>query len=153
MAKTYNQPACPVACSLDLIGDRWTLLIVRDLLRGRRRFASLQASLPGLPTNVLSERLKALEADGLIERRFYSDHPPRAEYFLTAKGIELGDVVRALYVWGSRHALAEPPPPLVHRACGHPVALHWACPHCGEGDVGRQVVRAEPQPAEDAAPV
>src|SRR3712207_7079876 len=78
MARLYNQP-CPVAKSLDVLGERWTLLVVRDLLRGRHRFHELAASLPGIAPNVLSDRLKLLEEHGLVERRFYSDHPPRSE--------------------------------------------------------------------------
>src|SRR2546430_7028405 len=100
--KRYGQ-ACPVAKSLELVGDRWTLLLVRDLLRGARRFQDFQRSLPGIPPNILSDRLKLMEEHALVTRRFYSDHPPRAEYALTDKGRELGVVVGALAAWGSRH--------------------------------------------------
>lgn len=92
MPKRYDQ-ACPVAKSLELVGDRWTLLIVRDLLQGACRFQDFQASLKGIAPTVLSDRLKLMEEHGLVERRFYSDHPPRAEYLLTDKGRELGVVV------------------------------------------------------------
>src|SRR5919206_136854 len=93
MPRLYGQ-ACPVARSLDLLGERWTLLIVRDLLRGRRRFQDLIESLPGIAPNVLSDRLKLLEECGIVSRRFYSEHPPRAEYVLTDKGGELGRAPR-----------------------------------------------------------
>src|SRR5207244_7189787 len=100
--KRYGQ-ACPVAKSLELVGDRWTLLLVRDMLRGPRRFQDFQQSLPGIPPNILSDRLKLMETHALVTRRFYSDHPPRAEYALTDKGRELGVVVGALAAWGARH--------------------------------------------------
>ena len=79
MPRLYGQ-TCPVARSLDLLGDRWTLLVIRDLLRGRRRFQELIDSLPGIAPNVLSDRLKLLEESEIVTRRFYSKHPPRAEY-------------------------------------------------------------------------
>ena len=136
MARLYNQP-CPVAKSLDVLGERWTLLVVRDLLRGRHRFHELAASLPGIAPNVLSDRLKLLEEHGLVERRFYSEHPPRAEYLLTEKGRELQIVVRALASWGARNLEAETAP--VHRTCGHPIELAYRCPHCSE-NVARDAV-------------
>jgi DNA-binding HxlR family transcriptional regulator len=95
---------CPVARTLDVIGDRWTLLLLRDLLLdGPRKFQDLQRSLTGISPNTLSARLKTLEANGIIERRFYDEHPPRAEYLLTGKGRELGPVLKALLVWGEKH--------------------------------------------------
>jgi DNA-binding HxlR family transcriptional regulator len=95
---------CPVARTLDIIGDRWTMLIVRDLvLRGPRKFADLQRSLPRVSPNTLSDRLKTLEEYGLVTRRFYEDHPPRAEYLLTPKGDDLRPILRALRIWGEKH--------------------------------------------------
>src|SRR5262245_61685201 len=91
MPKRYGQ-ACPVAESLELVGERWTLLIVRDLLRGPARFQDLRTMLPGIPPKLLSERLKFMHKQGLVERTFYSDYPPRARYALTDKGRELGMV-------------------------------------------------------------
>ena len=127
MPKRYGQ-ACPVAKSLELVGDRWTLLLVRDLLRGARRFQDLQRSLTGIPPNILSDRLKLLEEHGLVTRQFYSEHPPRAEYALTDKGRELGVVVGALAAWGSRHVHRQTA--LVHTECGHPVEIKYFCPQC-----------------------
>ena len=96
---------CPVARSLDAVGDRWSLLILRDLLLdGARKFSDLQASLDGISPNTLSARLKKLEEHGILERRFYGEHPPRAEYALTRKGRELGPVVKALREWGTKQA-------------------------------------------------
>jgi DNA-binding HxlR family transcriptional regulator len=129
MPKRYDQP-CPVAKTLELVGDRWTLLAVRDLLPGTRRFQDLLASLPGIAPNILSARLKLMEEHGLVTRRFYSDHPPRAEYALTDKGRELGTIVGALATWGSRHVFKQAK--LVHVGCGHPVTMDYYCPECGE---------------------
>jgi DNA-binding HxlR family transcriptional regulator len=104
MASPYDL-RCPVARSLDIIGERWTMLILRDLITiGPRRFQDLQRSLAGVSPNTLSARLKALEGAGVIERRFYDQHPPRAEYVLTEKGSALRPVLRALREWGERHA-------------------------------------------------
>lgn len=94
---------CPIACALDLVGDRWTLLVVRDLLAGKARFHEFLASSERIPTNVLSERLRRLEAAGIISSRLYSQHPPRAEYHLTPTGLDLEPVVRAVAVWGLEH--------------------------------------------------
>ena len=127
MPKRYGQ-ACPVAKSLEVVGDRWTLLLVRDLLRGPRRFQDLQESLAGIPPNILSDRLKLMEEHALVARRFYSDHPPRAEYALSEKGRELGVIVGALAAWGSRHL--HPQTALVHAECGHPVELKYFCRRC-----------------------
>ena len=134
--KNYRQ-ACPVAKTLELIGDRWTLLIVRDLLPGTRRFQDLLESLPGIAPNILSDRLKLMESGGLVARRLYSDHPPRAEYTLTERGRELGVVVGALASWGSRHVYRRTA--LVHDTCGTPVKLGYFCPDCGERVRGAEV--------------
>jgi DNA-binding HxlR family transcriptional regulator len=127
MPKRYGQ-ACPVAKSLELVGDRWTLLLVRDLLRGPRRFQDFQQSLAGIPPNILSDRLKRMEEHALVTRRLYSDHPPRAEYALTDKGRELGVVVGALAAWGARHVHRQTA--LVHAECGQPVELKYFCRRC-----------------------
>jgi DNA-binding HxlR family transcriptional regulator len=119
--------ACPVAKSLELVGERWTLLVVRDLLRGPAKFQDLRASL-GVAPGVLSERLKVLEDHAIIESALYSEHPPRAEYSLTERGRELRTVVGALAVWGSRHVHRKTA--LVHDACGTPVEVGYYCPHC-----------------------
>jgi DNA-binding HxlR family transcriptional regulator len=125
--KRYGQ-ACPVAKAVELLGERWTLLIVRDLLGAPRRFQDLQESLDGIAPNVLSERLKRLEEHGVVTRRLYSEHPPRAEYALTDRGQELGVVVGALAVWGSRHLHHHSA--LVHAECQHPVEVGYYCRRC-----------------------
>jgi DNA-binding HxlR family transcriptional regulator len=126
-----------VAKSLEVVGDRWTLLLVRDLLPGPRRFQDFQQSLPGIPPNILSERLKRMEEHALVARRLYSDHPPRAEYTLTPKGLELGKIVGALADWGARHLY--PHVALVHADCGHPVELKYFCRQCADRVPGHTV--------------
>ena len=94
---------CPVARTLEVVGERWTTLILRDLfLNGSRRFQDFQESLAIAP-NTLSNRLKALENDDIVKREHYSDHPPRYEYVLTEKGRTLGPVMKALREWGTRY--------------------------------------------------
>src|SRR3954470_1280278 len=101
MARSSPDPICPVARALDRIGEKWTLLILRDLtLHPSRRFQDLIESLKGCAPNTLSARLSSLEEQGLIERRLYEQHPPRMEYVLTAKGRELRPVLKALRAWG-----------------------------------------------------
>jgi DNA-binding HxlR family transcriptional regulator len=104
---------CPVAGTLDVLGDRWSLLVVRDLLRGKRRYAEFLDSSEGIPTNILAERLKRLAAHGIISKRRYSVHPPRMEYELTAKGEDLRPVLRAMLDWGLEHVpgTRRPAPP------------------------------------------
>ncbi len=103
MATGYDQE-CPVARTLDIIGERWTILILRDLLKqGPRRFQDFQRSLEGVSPNTLSARLKTLEDHGIIVRKFYEEHPPRAEYLLTEKGRMLGPVLKALLEWGKKY--------------------------------------------------
>ncbi len=122
---------CPIASSLEVVGDRWTLLIVRDLLRGHSRFSDLAQTVEGIPPGVLSGRLKQLEREGIVTKRQYSDHPPRFDYLLTSKGHGLGVVVGALAAWGERqseHDLA-----LVDKECGHGVTVVYHCPTCRRG--------------------
>ncbi|MDX2203028.1 MAG: helix-turn-helix domain-containing protein [Hyphomicrobiaceae bacterium] len=101
--KSYGQK-CPVARALDVVGERWSLLILRDLARkGPLRFQAIEAGLPGIAPNTLSARLKALQAAGVIEARLGEAHPPRYDYALTEKGEALRPVIRALFAWGERH--------------------------------------------------
>ncbi|MEK7392753.1 MAG: helix-turn-helix domain-containing protein [Fibrobacterota bacterium] len=96
-------PPCPVAGTLELIGDRWTLVVVRDLVLGKHRYGEFQESPEGIPTNILAQRLKKLEELGIVAKVPYNEHPPRYEYHLTEKGKELNPVLRALRVWGLKH--------------------------------------------------
>ena len=103
MPRSYPHTECPVAAALDVIGERWTILVLRDLMLNKsRRFQDFVESLHGCAPNTLSHRLKSLEDKGLIERRLYEQHPPRFEYVLTAKGREAAPVLRALRAWGTQ---------------------------------------------------
>jgi DNA-binding HxlR family transcriptional regulator len=104
MSRKYvAQETCPIARTLDMVGDRWTLLVLRDLSRGYTRYSELLASCEGISTNLLSDRLKKLEERGFVKREFYNDHPPRAQYRLTEKGLDFGHILRAFYRWGAIH--------------------------------------------------
>jgi DNA-binding HxlR family transcriptional regulator len=102
---------CPVACTLDVLGDKWSLLVIRDLMRGKRRYAEFVDSPERIPSNILAERLKRLTTLGLIRATPYSRHPPRLEYTLTPKGEDLRPIMRAMVDWGVRHAGGRTPPP------------------------------------------
>ena len=103
LTPSSRRSACPVACSLDLLGDRWTMLVVRDLFRGLTRYGEFLAAPEGIPTNILAERLQRLEAAGLIKRAPYQQNPPRYAYTLTPKGADLKPVLGALAMWAMRH--------------------------------------------------
>ena len=99
----FLRSPCAVASTLDLVGDKWSLLVVRDLLRGNVTYGELQNSPEGIPTNILADRLKRLEEAGLIAKSAYQEHPVRFAYRLTEKGKALGDVLLALVRWGKKH--------------------------------------------------
>ena len=104
---TYNMK-CPVARTLDIIGERWTIMVLRDLFTdGPRKFQDFQRSLPGISPNTLSARLKTLEEKGIVARHFYEEHPPRAEYRLTDKGKSLGPIMKSLLEWGTKHTMGQ----------------------------------------------
>ncbi|MEW6284571.1 MAG: helix-turn-helix domain-containing protein [Candidatus Eremiobacterota bacterium] len=100
---SFERSPCPVAAGLDLLGDRWTLVVLRDLFRGLSRFGDFLESPEGISTNILAERLKRLECAGLIERRRYQERPPRDEYALTRRGAETLPILQALARWANRH--------------------------------------------------
>jgi DNA-binding HxlR family transcriptional regulator len=118
----------PLAAALDSVGDRWTLLLVEALLDGPRRFGDLQEQLPRIAPNVLAQRLRRLEGEGLVLAQPYSERPQRFVYELTASGHELAGALRLLADWGARHR--EPGEPPRHDACGTPVEARWWCPTC-----------------------
>lgn len=107
MPRSYEQETCPIARSLDVVGERWTLLVLRDIMNRRRKFKELLESCEGISPNLLADRLKRLEERGMIERRFYSDHPPRAEYRLTEKGKAFAPILQELYKWGREYEPLE----------------------------------------------
>ncbi len=118
----------PLGAALDSVGDRWTLLVVEALLDGSRRFGDLEDALPGIAPNVLSARLRRLEAEGLVLAEPYSDRPRRFVYELTASGRALAGALRLLADWGARHGDQGDPPR--HAACGTPVEATYRCPTC-----------------------
>ena len=102
-ALSFPRSACAVACTLDLVGDKWSLLVVRDLLRGALTYGELQSSFEGIPTNILADRLRKMEEAGLMSKSAYQEHPVRYAYELTEKGRALGDVLLAIVRWGTKY--------------------------------------------------
>ncbi|WP_420030256.1 winged helix-turn-helix transcriptional regulator [Rhodococcus maanshanensis] len=119
---------CSIATTLSMVGERWTLLIVRELSLGNHRFTQIATS-TGAPRDILTARLRAMESGGLVSRRRYQDHPPRYEYHLTAAGTDLYPLLAAMREWGDRWLVDEPPVSFTH-TCGHRVAIVPRCPHC-----------------------
>jgi DNA-binding HxlR family transcriptional regulator len=116
--------------ALERVGDRWSLLLVEALLDGPRRFSDLLDGLPGLAPNILTDRLRRLERDGILVAAPYSRRPLRMEYALSADGRDLGGALRLLADWGSRRAAANEHEPLRHDRCGTPLEARWYCPTC-----------------------
>jgi DNA-binding HxlR family transcriptional regulator len=133
----YSNERCPVAAALQVVGDPWTLLILRDAFFGVRRFDEWQSRL-GVARNVLAARLKGLVEQGILETRLYSEHPPRKDYVLTKKGRDLAPVIVALKTWGDAHVYGEGRQPLdlIHD-CGAPLKAKLVCEACGEPVQGR----------------
>ena len=138
---------CTIARTLSVIGDRWTLLILRDAFLGVRRFEAFQASL-GITRHRLADRLAKLVKHGVLRRERYRDRPPRFEYRLTEKGHDLYGVIVTIAGWGDKHLAGKHGPPVerVHRACGHVATLQLACEHCGRPVTARDMT-ARPGPA------
>ncbi|CRZ35306.1 HxlR family transcriptional regulator [Herbinix hemicellulosilytica] len=130
MKNLYNLP-CNIAQTLNIIGDKWTLLIIRQLMLGYDTFKEIQDRLIGIPTNILSDRLKSLEKDGLITSQLYQSHPPRYKYFLTDSGLDLADVFNSIILWSERN-LKKCHKILTHSECGHKIELTYYCPNCGK---------------------
>jgi DNA-binding HxlR family transcriptional regulator len=139
LGRTYDDQICSIARALEVLGERWTLLIVRDALLGLRRFEDFQRSL-GIARNVLTDRLNRLVEAGVLERVRYHDHPPRYEYELTATGRDLTVPLIALMHWGDRHLAAAGPPRLTrHNDCGGDLLATLTCTGCGEQVATRDV--------------
>ena len=138
----YSHQVCSVAATLEVVGDPWTLLILRDAFAGVRRFEQWQENL-GVARNVLAARLKSLVGHGVLTRRPYSQHPPRFEYVLTPKGKDLWAVLVTLGAWGDRHIYGGRGSPVryVHKGCGEGFTPAIICQACGEpagvGDLAR----------------
>lgn len=127
----YSRQRCAIAASLDIIGEPWTLLIIRDAFRGTARFEQWQEGL-GLARNVLAARLKHLVAHGIFEQKLYCERPRRFEYVLTEKGRELRPLLLHMSNWGTRHVYGgeRPETELIHAICGHVIEPVTHCQHC-----------------------
>ena len=143
--KTFSEMHCSIAQCLEIVGEWWSLLILRDALLGISRFDQFHERL-GISRNVLNERLATLVDAGVLEKVAYSEHPPRYDYHLTDKGRDLWPVLTALRQWGDKHAAPDGPPiQVVHRTCGHVFEMVPTCSACGER-VSVRDVRAIPGP-------
>jgi DNA-binding HxlR family transcriptional regulator len=135
---------CSLAAALDVLGERWSLLALREIGYGVHRFARI-AGYTGASRDILADRLRKLEAAGVIERRRYSEHPPRDEYHLTQAGRELFPVMLALSLWGDKWAVDSPA--LIRRhSCGKPLQVDLICHHCHQ-PVTPDAVHAQPADA------
>jgi DNA-binding HxlR family transcriptional regulator len=134
---------CPIAASLELVGERWSLLVVREVSLGNHRFSEIARG-TGAPRDRLSARLSALVDAGVLERRPYSDSPPRSGYHLTPAGRDLLPALQALLQWGNRWLAEEPPVVLRHAPDGHDqheLDAEWVCRTCGEPVAASRVER------------
>lgn len=138
-------PDCSIEATLDLVGDRWTLLILRDIFRGTNRFSALRDDL-GIARNLLSDRLVRLVEHGILHKVPYQDRPVRHEYRLTPKGRDLSPALVALMAWGDQWAAdGQPPTLLVHQSCGTPLEQVLLCPAC-DHNVAPSEIRSRPGP-------
>jgi DNA-binding HxlR family transcriptional regulator len=145
LGSDYPTQTCSIASALEVVGERWSLLIVRDVLLGVRRFDEMQSDL-GIARNVLQSRLQRLIEHGVLEKRRYQERPERYEYLLTDKGLDLWPAVVALMQWGDKYGAPQGPPTVLeHRGCGGAVDEHRICAACGARLSARDV-RANPGP-------
>jgi len=145
LGRTYDGQNCSVAKSLELVGERWTMLVVREVFLGHRRFDEIATRL-GVARNVLTARLARLVDEGVLERVRYQERPERFEYRLTEKGIDLWPVIVSLVQFGDRYYAPEGPPVvLTHRDCGGTLDAHRTCTTCG-AKLGARDVRAHAGP-------
>jgi DNA-binding HxlR family transcriptional regulator len=129
----FTNETCSVARTLEIIGERWTFLLLREAFMGVRRFEEFQRN-TGVARNILSARLRRLVERGILQRRQYQDRPPRFEYRLTEEGLDLYPALVALMQWGDRYAAHPGGPPLAleHKGCGKDSTPHLVCSECGE---------------------
>jgi DNA-binding HxlR family transcriptional regulator len=136
---SFKEMHCSVAQCLEIVGEWWSLLIMRDVFMGVSRFDDFQSRL-GISRNVLNQRLNHLVDAGVLKRVRYQDHPPRDDYRLTDKGRDLWPVITAMRQWGDEWAAPDGPPvELVHKSCGHRTHVVPTCSACGEALDARQV--------------
>jgi DNA-binding HxlR family transcriptional regulator len=131
LPRSYEGQVCSIARALEVVGDRWTLLVVRDALRNTRRFEDFRARL-GIAHNVLSDRLARLVEAGVLQRELYQTRPDRYEYRLTQQGLDLWPVLMSLLMWGDSYRSPDGPPLLTrHHGCGGRLTPNFACDACG----------------------
>jgi DNA-binding HxlR family transcriptional regulator len=142
----FAKQNCSIARPLSVLGERWTILVLREIALGNRRFDGIQEEL-GVATNVLSARLATLVDERIVERRRYSEHPERFEYRLTEKGAELQPLLLAFLRWGDKYTAGRAGPPLetVHTECDHVFHMVPTCSHCG-AKIEPGTVRSRPGP-------
>jgi DNA-binding HxlR family transcriptional regulator len=128
MPDTTTEAPSSLELALERVGDRWSLLLVDALLDGPRRFNELGDAVSGIAPNILTDRLRRLEREGVVIARPYSDRPPRVEYALTAAGHDLAGALRLLADWGARRS--DQADPVRHSLCGTPLEARWYCPTC-----------------------
>ena len=152
LKNTYEGQVCSIARSLELIGERWTLLIIRDIFRRTRRFDELQRNL-GIARNVLANRLDRMVDEDILVKRQYQERPPRYEYLLTEKGIDLWPVLVSLVKWGDKHEPGADGPPVIvrHKECGGEIDDHFTCEECGARLWAREAYVEQRLPVEAAA--
>ncbi len=145
--KQIDTMTCSIARTLSVVGDRWTMLIIRDVFLGIRRFEAIQQDLLLTPHR-LSDRLRKLVRDGILRRVAYEKRPPRFEYRLTEKGVDLYPLIVAMVEWGDRWMAgrAGVPVELVHRPCGHAIKPELICPSC-KSRIDARDMSARPGPA------
>jgi DNA-binding HxlR family transcriptional regulator len=145
--RDFPRNACSVASTLGVIGERWTMHVLREAFLGVRRFEDFRRNI-GVARNILSDRLGTLVAEGILRRELYSEHPPRYEYRLTRKGVDLYGILIELMKWGNRWSPNPEGPAIVlrHRECGGVIEPRLACPECGE-PVDAWSLEALPGPA------
>jgi DNA-binding HxlR family transcriptional regulator len=131
LPRTYDNQLCSIARTLEVIGDRWTLLVIRDAFLGLRRFEDFQKSL-GVARNVLTDRLNRLVDEGILRRQLYQERPERYEYRLTRKGVELWPAMMTMMKWGDHYLYPDEHPRLVlHKDCGGEIDARLHCSKCG----------------------
>lgn len=150
--KVAQTEGCSIDAALAVVGDRWSILILRDMFKGIRRFEEIQRDL-AIPRAVLTDRLRRLVEAEVAERRQYQERPPRFEYRLTQMGLELSPILVSLMHWGDRWlGTGEPPVHLVHRTCGTPVTLDYYCWECGTSYSPTEIRNAERSSSHKASP-
>ncbi|MGI8330007.1 winged helix-turn-helix transcriptional regulator [Actinomadura scrupuli] len=131
LPRTYETQNCSIARSLEIVGDRWTMLVIRSAFEGVRRFDDYQEVL-GVARNVLTDRLTRLCDEGIVRKVRYQERPDRYEYRLTRKGVELWPAMMSLLLWGDRHYADDGPPVIItHRGCGGRLTTALTCDACG----------------------